>query len=155
MRLMRRAAAGIGAAALGVGLLAAGTVPAWAGTAQPAGTAQAAGTVQVTAMHETELQAGLRAGHAYPHAAGTAVYEADHHGRTLDVRLSHLNRLAGRHLVVYVHGVRVGMMTVSRAGYAHLELHRGVLTCRAGQSVQVRIGGSVVLSGTFRVHHDH
>jgi hypothetical protein len=30
MRLMRRAAAGIGAAALGIGLLTVGTVPAWA-----------------------------------------------------------------------------------------------------------------------------
>lgn len=44
------------------------------------------GTAQATAMHEMELQAGLRAGHAYPSAAGTAVYESGHHGRELDVR---------------------------------------------------------------------
>lgn len=154
MRLMRRAATGLGAAALAAGMVTAGTVPAWAATAQTAGTAQVTSAARVTAMHEMELHAALRGSHAYPHASGTAAYESDHHGRELDVRVSHLAGLAGRHLTVYVHGVKAGTVTVTRAGSAHLQLHRGVPACHAGQIVKLRTaGGTLVASGTFRIHH--
>lgn len=150
MRLMRRTATGLGAAALAAGVVLAGTVPAWAGTAQ------ATTTAQVTAMHGMELHAALRGSHAYPRASGTASYEYGHRGRELDVRVSHLTRLAGQRLIVYVHGAKAGTMTVSRTGYAHLELHRGVFACKAGQPVRVRtVSETLVASGTFRVHHGH
>lgn len=151
MRLMRRVATGLGAAALSAGVLAVGVIPASAATA-----AAPAGTAQVTVMHHMELQAGLRGSHAYPRASGTASYEADQHSRALEVSLTHLAGLAGRHLVVYVHGAKAGTMTVSRAGYAHLDMHRGVPGCQAGQPIRIRTaGGTLVASGTFRVHHDY
>ena len=150
MRLMRRAATGFGAAALAAGMLTAGTIPA------SAGTAQATGTAQVTAMHQMELQAGLYGSRAFPRAGGTASYQSGGHGRELDIHVSHLTRLAGWQLIVYVHGARAGTMTVSRTGYAHLDLRRGVPACKAGQPVRVRTrGGTLVASGTFGIHHDH
>lgn len=71
-----------------------------------------------------------------------------------DVHLGGVARLAGRHLVVYVHGSRAGTMTVSRTGYTHLDRH-GAPACRAEQAVRVRTGcGPLVAGGTFRRHHD-
>jgi hypothetical protein len=135
--LARRWAGGLAAAAMTAGMLAAGTVPAQA------------------AMHGMELQAALHGGHAYPRAGGTAAYESGDHGRELEVHVSHIARLAGWKLVVYVHGARAGTMTVSRAGYARLDRHRGVPACRSGQPVRVRTrSGTLVASGTFRAHHD-
>ncbi|HUZ36474.1 MAG TPA: hypothetical protein VMV17_09100 [Streptosporangiaceae bacterium] len=119
------------------GLLAAGTVPAQA------------------AMHGMELQAALHSSHAYPRAAGSAAYESGDHGRELDVHLSHIARLAGGKLVVYLHGARAGTMTVSGAGYAHMDHHSGVPACRSGQPVRVRTrSGTLVASGTFHTHHN-
>jgi hypothetical protein len=71
------------------GLLAAGALPAQA------------------AMPGMELQGALHGSHAYPHAAGTAVYERGDHGRELEVHL-HAGALAGRRLVVYAHGTWAG-----------------------------------------------
>jgi len=45
-------------------------------------------------------------------------------------------------------------MTVSRAGYAHMDRHSGVPACRSGQLIRVRTrSGTLVTSGTFRTHH--
>jgi hypothetical protein len=100
-----------------------------------------------------ELHAALVASHTYPQAHGTASYQSGDHGRELDVHLRGAARLAGRHLVVYVHGTRAGTMTVTRAGYAHLDRH-GVAACRAGQPVRVRTSsGTLVAAGTFHRHH--
>ena len=133
----RRFAAGVAAAVAGSGLAGAGVLPA-----------------QVARAHDMELHAGLAGSHAYLRAHGTASYESGDHGRELDVHLGGVTRLAGRHLVVYVHGSRAGTMMVSRAGYAHLDRH-GAPACRAGQAVRVRTAsGTLVAGGTFRRHHD-
>ena len=59
----------------------------------------------------------------------------------------------GTRLVVYVHGIRAGTMTVSRSGHAHLDLARGVPACGAGQPVRVRtMNGALIASGTFYRH---
>lgn len=107
-------------------------------------------------MHGMELQAGLHGSHAYPRVTGTAGYEPGDHGRELDVHLSRATRLAGSHLVIYLHGIRTGTMTVSRSGYAHMDRHAGVPLCRAGQVIRIRTrSGALVASGTFRIrHHD-
>lgn len=135
--LARRFSQGVAAAAVTAGMLAAGAVPA-----------------QAAAMHGKELHAAPHGGHVYPRAGGRAAYESGDHGRELEVHVSHVARLAGRRLVVYVHGARAGTMTVSRAGRAHMDRHRGVPACRSGQPVRGRTrSGTLVVSGTFRVHH--
>lgn len=102
-------------------------------------------------MGMMHLEAGLRGG--YPHAAGHADYQSGWRSRHLEVRVWNIRRLAGARLVVYVHGTRAGRMTVSRSGYAHLDLARGVPACGAGQPVRVRTAkGALVASGTFYRH---
>ncbi len=134
--LARRLAAALAAAVVGSGVVVAGVLPA-----------------QAAPAHHMELHAALSGSHSYPRVRGTASYESGDHGRHLDVHLRNAARLAGRHLVVYVHGIRAGTMTVSRAGYAHLDRH-GVAACHAGQSVRVRTkSGTLVAAGTFRRHH--
>lgn len=135
----RRFGGGLVAAVGAAGLLAAGTVP-----------------VQASAMHDMELQAALHGSHTYPRAGGSAAYESGDHGRKLNVHLQHAARLAGAKLVIYVHGARAGTMTVSRSGSAYMDSHRSVPACSSGQAIRVRTGsGTLVVSGTFRVHHDH
>ena len=128
----RRLMIGVGAA-MTAGLLAFGTMPAQAATAQ-----------------KVELHAGLHGSHAFPRATGRATFELGNDGRELHVRVTHIARLAGRHLTVFVHGVRAGSMTVSAAGNAHLDRH-GVPATKAGQAIRVRtMAGALVASGTFR-----
>lgn len=133
----RRLAAGLSAAVLATGVAVSGSLP-----------------VRAAPMQDIELHAALHGSHAYPRAAGAASYESGDHGRHLDVRVSHIARLAGWHLVAFVHGVRAGTMTVSRAGYAHLDRHGGIPPCRAGQPVRIRTrSGTLVAAGIFRLHH--
>ncbi len=141
MMINRRLAAGLLAAA------AVGMLPAVA-VAVPAAQAAPAAAVAPAAMRMMHLEARLRGG--YPHAAGHADYQAGHGYRHLDVQVWNIRRLAGTRLVVYVHGARAGTMTVSRSGYAHLDLGRGVPACQPGQPVRVRTAkGALIASGTF------
>jgi hypothetical protein len=124
------------AAVMTTGMLAFGFVPA-----------------QAAAVAKVELQAALTGSHAFSHAVGSAKFESGRHGRELIVSVSHVARLAGRSLVVFVHGARAGTMTVSRTGFAHMDRH-GVPACQAGQAIRVRTkAGTLVVSGTFRRHH--
>jgi hypothetical protein len=145
MMIKRRLAAGLLAAAtagtLAVAVPAAQAAPAAARPAPAAAMAPAA-------MGMMHLEAALRGG--YPHAAGHADYQSGYGYRYLDVQVWNIRRLAGSRLVVYVHGTRAGTMTVSRSGYAHLYLGRGVPACQAGQPVRVRTAkGALIASGTF------
>ncbi|HVB46204.1 MAG TPA: hypothetical protein VNF47_26325 [Streptosporangiaceae bacterium] len=135
--LLRRFAVAL-ATAMTTGMAITGTLPA-----------------QAAPMHNIELHVVLHGSNAHPMATGTASFESGDHGRELDVHVSRIPGLAGSHLVVYVHGVRAGTMTVSRAGFAHLDRHRGVPACRSGQAIRVRTrSGTLVASGIFRRHHD-
>jgi hypothetical protein len=108
---------------------------------------------QAAPVQRVELHAALAGSQAHPRARGTALFESGDHGRELHVRLHGVAGLAGRHLVVFVHGTRAGTMTVTSAGFAHLDRH-GAPACRAGQPVRVRTGsGTLVAAGTFRRHH--
>src|SRR5512146_3509285 len=130
MRITRRLLAALAAAVAAGGLLSAAAVPA----AQAAPAAAPAAVAARPAMGMMYLEAGLAGGY---HAAGHAGYQSGHGYRHLDVQVWTLRRLAGSRLVVYVHGARAGTMTVSRSGYAHLYLARGVMPCQAGQPVRV------------------
>lgn len=132
----RRLSAGLAAVVTASGLAVAGSVPAHAAPA-----------------HDTELHAALTGSHDYPRARGTASYVSGDHGRELDIHLHGMAGLAGRRLVIYLHGARAGTMTVTGSGYAHLDRH-GAGPCRPGQPVRVRTSsGTLVAAGTFRHHH--
>ena len=110
-------------------------------------------SAQVAPMQRVEVTATLHGSQSFPHAAGTAKFESRASGRELTVGLSGVARLAGRTLVVFVHGTRAGTMTVTSAGRAHLHRH-GAPACRAGQPVRIRTrAGTLVASGTFSTHH--
>ena len=144
MMIKRRFAAALAAAAAAGMLL----IPAAAASAARAAPAAVPARAAMGMMH---LEAGLRGG--YPHAAGHADYQSGWRSRHLEVQVWNIRRLAGARLVVYVHGTRAGTMTVSRSGYAHLDLARGVPACGAGQPVRVRtLKGALVASGTFMRH---
>lgn len=142
MVIKRRLAGALAAAVAAVGLLAAGTLP--AAQAAPA-------AVQAQpAMRMMHLHAGLRGGHAYPRAGGHADFQSGNHYRHLDVSMWNIRQLAGRTLIVYVHGTRAGTMTVTRDGRAHMYRASGTPQCQPGQPVRVRTrNGTLVASGTF------
>jgi hypothetical protein len=110
-------------------------------------------SAQVAPSHRVEVTAALHGSQSFPHAAGTAKFESRASGRELNVSLSGVRRLAGRTLVVFVHGTRAGTMTVTNTGRAHLHRH-GAPACRAGQPARIRTrAGTLVASGTFSAHH--
>jgi hypothetical protein len=84
---------------------------------------------------------------------GFAAYEI-HSSRTeLDVRVRQVNLATGTTLGVYVDGVLVGNMTVQSGGDAELRLRsdngQNVPTVIVGSTIQIKNGGSTILSGTF------
>jgi hypothetical protein len=134
---MKRMTASLGVAALAggcvVGLL-------------PATTAQAA---------TVDLHATLRGSATYPNAHGWAEFERDSStDRELEVTGVHLKKLAGKYVVVFANGHKVGKILVSAVGYAHREWEttRGEYVPRlsAGDPLRVRTtSGVLVLRGHF------
>lgn len=121
-------------------------------TASAAVPAQAATAATACCMRSTQLEAGLHGSKAYPRVRGHADYMSSWR-RELDVSIWHARRLAGKTLVVYVHGTRAGTMHVWRGGSAHMSRHRGVPRCSAGTAIRIRTrSGKLVASGTFRRH---
>jgi hypothetical protein len=108
------------------------------------------GGVPAQATH-SDLQARLDGGCICPAARGLADY-AGKHGhdhRALDVSVRHISRLDGRTLVVYVHGVRLGRMTVSSHGRAHLHRHN-FSAIQGGWPIRIRTRSAMlVAAGTF------
>ena len=108
------------------------------------------GGVPAQATHN-DLQARLHGSCDYPAARGIAEY-AGKHGhdhRALDVTVRHVSRLVGRTLVMYVHGVRLGRMTVSSHGRAHLHRHN-FSAIQDGWRIRIRTRSDTpVAVGTF------
>lgn len=147
MLIRNRVAAGLAAAITTGGLLAGTAIPAHA--AAPAPAAHAVAAARMPGMH---LDAGLHGGGGYRSARGHAGYES-YWRRHLDVSVWNARRLAGRTVVVYVHGTRVGTMRIWRGGSGHFERSRGVPRCSAGTIISIRTrSGALVASGTFHRH---
>lgn len=145
--IRHRIAAGLAAAATVGGLLLA-AVP-----AQAAGTSAAvprSGQVSALGHRGMHLEAGLRGHGSYRSVRGHAGYDSRRH---LDVSVWNAHRLAGRRLVVYVHGTRLGTMRIWRGGSGHFERGRGVPRCWAGTVLAIRTrSGALVATGTFHRH---
>lgn len=89
----------------------------------------------------------------FPNVRGRVEYESDSFGREFEISIAGLRSLAGKRVIVRVHGTLVGRMTVGTLGRAHLERHSGVPRMTAGDVVRVRTPeGRLVTYGTL--HRD-
>jgi hypothetical protein len=147
MLIKTRVAAVLVAVAVSGGLMTAAAV-----SAQAADTHPQASVVHVAAQARgMNLQAGLRGSGAYPPVRGHSGYQSGWQGRHMQVALWNARRLAGRTLVVFVHGTRVGALRIGRGGWGGLSLGHGVPACSPGTVIRVRTrSGVLVASGTFR-----
>jgi hypothetical protein len=102
-----------------------------------------------------ELHATLRGSASYPNPHGWAEFERNSStDRELEVTGVHLNRLAGKYIVVFANGHKVGRIHVSSAGYAHREWETDhgqyVPRLSAGDPIRVRTtSGVLVMRGHF------
>ena len=104
---------------------------------------------------EIDLEASMGASAGFPAAHGHAEYDADASHREFDLSVGGLQSLAGHRVVVRVHGDVVARPTVGPRGHVHVDRHAGVPRVAAGNVVRLRTSsGTLVSSGTFRVHPD-
>lgn len=144
MLIRHRIATVLAAAATAGALLAAGSVSA---QAAPARSDSSAATACCMRHH---LEAALHGTSTYGSVRGHADFESSWR-RHLDVSLWNARHLAGRTLVVYVRGTRVGTMHIWRGGSGHFSRSRGVPRCSSGSVILIRTqSGTRVASGTFR-----
>ncbi len=147
MPIRNRLAAGLAAALTMGGLLAGTAIPAHAAAHAPA--AHAITASQMPGMH---LEAALHGTAGYRSARGHADYRSYGH-RQMDLSLWNARRLAGRTVVVYVHGTRVGTMRIWRGGSGHFWRGRGIPRCGPGTVITIRTrSGALVATGSFHRH---
>ncbi len=97
---------------------------------------------------------GLKPAKAFPAAKGSAKFKAKGNERELEAEVQHIRRLAGRRVVFYVAGKKLGVAKVTRLGAAHInrnsERGQSVPNVSAGTAVKVRTaGGILIVSGSF------
>ena len=102
----------------------------------------------------TEIRASLHGAAAFPNASGSAKLKRDGGKREFEAEVEHARSLAGKRLTVFVHGTKVGTMTVGRLGRAQLnrstQLGQRVPTVSKGNRVNVRTAvGTLVVTGKF------
>lgn len=128
-------------------LLAASTIAAGVVTPVATAPAQAAGTYCHARMHPTA---------AYPNAYGGAWYESHTGWREFSIHVRGIRSLAGKRLVVRVHGTFVGRMRVSQYGRAHLYRRTGLPRMQSGDMVRVRTSwGTLVSYGRLHTMRHH
>ena len=93
----------------------------------------------------------LRPAKAFPAAKGSATFKAKAGERELEVQVEHVRRLAGRTVMFYVRGKRLGNAKVGTLGAAHLERRNGAAPAvRAGTAVSVKAAGRIlIVKGSF------
>jgi hypothetical protein len=102
-----------------------------------------------------DLEARMRPTVTFPKVHGHAEFEQEGGFREFEISIHHAGRLAGRVVVVRVHGTLVGRMRVHADGFAHLDRHLGVPSMSAGDVVRVRTkAGKLVSRGVLRVDPD-
>lgn len=112
----------------------------------------AAGPAQAATL---DLEARMKPSAAFPRIHGHAEFDQEGGFREFDISIHQARRLAGRNVVVRVHGVLVGRMRVHADGFAHLDRHLGIPAMNAGDVVRVRTaGGTLVSRGLLRADTD-
>lgn len=100
-----------------------------------------------------DRQVVLRPAKAYPHAKGSAQYQAQTGQRELQVEVEHIRSLKGKQVLFYVNGAKIGAARVSGLGKAELsrntELGQRVPQVSHGTKVVVRTSQAAVVSGSF------
>jgi hypothetical protein len=96
----------------------------------------------------------LKASVSFPNATGTAVSKTAVGERELDVEVQHIAVLAGKHVNVFVNGLKFASPLVSSLGQIHVDrsTDRGqfVPKIATGSTVRVRtLGGTLIAGGTF------
>jgi Tfp pilus assembly protein PilV len=110
--------------------------------------------VAVPALAAVNWQITLKHTAAFPRATGQAQYQSQPGQRDLQVEAEHLRALAGKHVVFYAKGSRLGSAVVTTRGIAQIdrntELGQAVPKVLHGAHISVRTpGGAVILRGTF------
>jgi hypothetical protein len=108
---------------------------------------------------EVDLFARLGGSAAFPNATGHSEYERTAIAREVEVTVTHIAKLAGKRVTVFVNGKKVGTMLVSSTGRAHREwdTERGqfVPFASAGDPIKVRkADGTLVARGIYRRETD-
>jgi hypothetical protein len=111
----------------------------------PAAVAQGGGTSRTITLHPSI---------SFPNATGKATSKVNGSERELEVDGQHLAALAGKHVNVFVNGIKQASPLVSSLGHftvtRNTQLGQHVPTIKAGSPVRVRtLGGTLILSGSF------
>lgn len=104
---------------------------------------------------DVDLLARLAGSAAFPNATGHSEYERTATEREVEVTVTHIAKLAGKRVSVFVNGKKVGTMLVSSTGRAHREWDtehgQFVPFASAGDPIKVRkADGTLVAKGTYR-----
>ena len=91
---------------------------------------------------------------AYPTASGSAQYQSQPGQRELQIEVDHLRTLAGKYVVFYANGVKLGSAKVSSTGIGQIdrntELGQSVPTIVHGSTVAAKTGtGTLIANGKF------
>jgi hypothetical protein len=110
--------------------------------------------VAVPALAAVNWQITLKHTTAFPRATGQAQYQSQPGQRELQIEAEHLRALAGRRVVFYAKGLKLGSAVVTSRGIAQIdrntELGHTVPKIVHGSHVSVRTAaGAVILRGTF------
>lgn len=105
-------------------------------------------------LAKSQTQIALHPGKTYPHAKGSAQYQAQPGQRELQIEVEHIRPLRGTLVRFYVAGHKVGSARVNRRGKAELsrntERGQRVPRVRPGTRVLVRTRRHVlIVAGTF------
>jgi hypothetical protein len=93
----------------------------------------------------------LRPATAFPAAKGSATFKAKAGERQLEAEVEHVRRLAGKTVVFYVGGKKLGSARVGALGAAHIERRNSAVPAvGAGTAVRVKTaGGVLIVRGSF------
>ncbi len=113
--------------------------------AVPLAVAQGGGTRTQIALHPSAV---------FPNASGKAVSTVNGTERELQIEVENIQALAGKHVNVFVNGVRLASPVVGSLGVARVnrDTAKGqfVPSIHAGSTVRVRtLAGALIVSGTF------
>lgn len=107
-----------------------------------------------TALAADRTRIALKPSAAFPAATGKATFKARGGERELQIEVEHIRRLAGKRVVFFVGGSKLGTAKVNALGAARIARNsdRGqrVPAVRKGTKVKVRTAaGALIVSGSF------
>ena len=110
--------------------------------------------IAVPALAAVNWQITLKHTAAFPGATAQAQYQSQPGQRDLQLEAEHLRALAGKHVLFYAKGLKLGSAIVTNRGIAQIdrntELGQTVPKIVHGSHLSVRTAdGAVILRGTF------